>query len=432
MRISTCLTSTFITLLAASQAAFAAGPTTSPVHTPFVTVLLRDFDSWDSNHDGTLSLDEINRVVIDPSVKGDDAAAAAAIKLLFRRKTIHLPPLTKSYFDDYDQKAMEVIKHRPAGAVQPADAISATMDTVGAGASTQPAEKDARIPADFDLYFAAGKQRIARGGADPFPGRFILDHTRQGPLGDCFLVAAANSIAFHEPDRLARLIVPAKNGSYEVRIPATQTITVPALTDAELAISSTTAGDGVWMAIIEQAYGKYESASQGHGTDVEGTELVRTGGMAMEAVEVLTGEKCVRIRLGRTAEARKADAGKVLPKLRQQLVQAFDNHRAVTAGTGSRTLAPLAAGPSNRESQTGIQLPPNITGGHAYAVLSYDPTTDVIEMWNPHGQSFQPKGPPGLANGYPTEHGRFKLPLTEAYQFFEAFGFEQPDSTPAS
>jgi hypothetical protein len=60
-----------------------------------------------------------------------------------------------------------------------------------------------------------------------------------------------------------------------------------------------------------------------------------------------------------------------------------------------------------------------------------------VEIWNPHGQSFTPKGPAGLQNGYPTVHGRFHVPLPEAYQFFSSFDFEmsgpttQPTTAPA-
>jgi len=57
-------------------------------------------------------------------------------------------------------------------------------------------------------------------------------------------------------------------------------------------------------------------------------------------------------------------------------------------------------------------------------VLAYDAATDVVEIWNPHGQTFHPKGPAGLANGYETAHGRFKLPLAEAYSFYTSFTFE--------
>ena len=51
----------------------------------------------------------------------------------------------------------------------------------------------------------------------------------------------------------------------------------------------------------------------------------------------------------------------------------------------------------------------------------------MVEFWNPHGQSFKPKGPAGLQNGYATQYGRFQVPLSEAYRFFSSFAFELPD-----
>ena len=47
-----------------------------------------------------------------------------------------------------------------------------------------------------------------------------------------------------------------------------------------------------------------------------------------------------------------------------------------------------------------------------------------MTIWNPHSNTFQPKGKPGLENGYVTEGGKFTLPLTEAYQFYGSFTFE--------
>ena len=45
------------------------------------------------------------------------------------------------------------------------------------------------------------------------------------------------------------------------------------------------------------------------------------------------------------------------------------------------------------------------------------------------GQTFHPKGEAGLTNGYETDHGRFKLPLAEAYQFYTSFTFETAEPT---
>ena len=78
-------------------------------------------------------------------------------------------------------------------------------------------------------------------------------------------------------------------------------------------------------------------------------------------------------------------------------------------------------------------MPPNISTKHAYAVLAYDAAADRVTIWNPHGQTFYPKGPPGIANGYPTEHGRFTLPLAEAYQFLTTLAIERksPSTRPS-
>jgi hypothetical protein len=366
-----------------------------PKHTPFVSVVLRDFDSWDTNHDGVLSADEIDRVVVDPAVKGEDAAAAGALKLLSRSKKNPLPPLTKPYFSEYDRLALQLMSHRsPEGG--PTDAITATVDTVASASTTQPAARSRHLPVDFDLYFSAGKERIARGGPVPFTGRFVLDDTRQGPLGDCFFVSSVSSLGFHDPSRFEKLIVPQKGGGYVVHLPTTNPIIVPPPTDAELAISSTTTGDGVWLAIMEQAFGKYRARLHGSATDdVEGTELIRTGGDSMPTIRSLTGHECMRISFGKTVEFRKANADKILPKLRKELVSALSEHRVITAGIAGRAVSTTAA-----EHVTGTipPLPADISSNHVYAVLSYDPASDVVEIWNPHGQHFvSPRARPGLS-----------------------------------
>jgi hypothetical protein len=388
-----------------------------PEHTPFVSVVLKDFDSWDTDHDGVLSVAEINRAVTDPSVKGDAAAAAAALKLLSHSKKTKLPPLTKDFFADYDRTKLAEMQHRRP--VPPVDAVTATVDTVASASTTQPAAAD-RLP-DFDLYFTAGKDRIAKGGPVAFPGRFVLDHARQGPLGDCFFVSSVNSLAFHDPERFAKMIVPQKDGSYVVNLPAAKPIAVPAPTDAELAISSTTAGDGVWMAIMEQAFGKYRAITKGGDGDIDGTDVIRTGGDSLPTIEALTGHKAIRISFGKTVEFRKANADKVLPHVREELKRALADHRVITAGVLSHKMTPETTGP---DAGTPTPVPPNISTNHVYAILNFDPATDTLEIWNPHGQHFEPKGPPGLTHGYPTDHGRFKLPLTEAYQFYSSFTFE--------
>ena len=47
-----------------------------------------------------------------------------------------------------------------------------------------------------------------------------------------------------------------------------------------------------------------------------------------------------------------------------------------------------------------------------------------MTIFNPWGNQFTPKGPPGLANGYPTQHGQFTVPLDRLMQFVTQLVYE--------
>ncbi len=47
-----------------------------------------------------------------------------------------------------------------------------------------------------------------------------------------------------------------------------------------------------------------------------------------------------------------------------------------------------------------------------------------MTFWNPFGNRYTPKGPPGLQSEYVTEHGRFTMPLAEAVMWFGSFSIE--------
>ena len=85
---------------------------------------------------------------------------------------------------------------------------------------------------------------------------------------------------------------------------------------------------------------------------------------------------------------------------------ALAQKRLVTCGTGS-------------EPQ-----PPGISGRHAYAVLGFDAKADALTLWNPHGNSFKPKGEPGLQRGYPTRAGVFAMPVADFVRTFRGVNVE--------
>jgi hypothetical protein len=69
---------------------------------------------------------------------------------------------------------------------------------------------------------------------------------------------------------------------------------------------------------------------------------------------------------------------------------------------------------------TNAPTSPGVNAKHAYAILRYNPDTEVVHVWNPHGNKFQPKGPDSREHGYTTQNGEFDIPLHDLIQIFGA------------
>lgn len=399
-----------------------SGPAVPPApHSPFVTVLFRNWTAWDRDQDGRLSPEEIDQAVLDAAVTGENAAAAGALKLVIRRKEAKDLALTREYFQEYDRQRVE----RKAALTQD-DAESQTTDLLN------PDNVDRRGPAgppDWDLYLFAGKNRIARAAAG-WTGRFNLDHMRQGPLSDCFLLSSLGSLLVHRPEQLKSLLAPLPDGTFQVSFPGQAPFIVRRPTDAELAISSVSADDGCWLPVMEKAFGQYRILKRGLGEDIETTDSISHGGRTGPTIELLTGNRHKSILVAPSVERRQAEAGKVLPQLRAELLDAIRDHRVMTVSVMAHAVDAAGRITEGTDRGTAPRIPPGITRHHAYAIISYDAASDMIGLWNPHGQNFGPKGTPGLEHGYRTEHGRFALPLEEAYRFCTNFTFEVPKPVP--
>jgi hypothetical protein len=397
----------------------ALGRTSQPMtQTPLVTAVFRNWTAWDRDHNDQLSLEEIDAAVLDRSVSGDDAAAAGTLKLIVRRAEMKDIALTRDYFQTYSRQRLA------KGALLTDEAAELeTVDILNQERTT--AKRGSTSPPDWDLYFSASRHRIAR-GAGGWTGRFELDHLRQGPLSDCFFLSSLGSLLMQRPKQLTSLLTPLADGTFQANFPGQAPFIVRPPTDAELAISSVSAGDGYWLPVMEEAFGQYRMMKKGIEDDVEATDSISHGGRTGPTIDALTGHSHKSITLAPSAERRKAAAGKVLPQLRAELLAAIRDRRVMTVSVISPAVDAGGRITEGTDHGTAPHIPPGITRHHAYAILSYDRSSDVIRLWNPHGQNFTPKGIAGLEFGYPTEHGRFTLPLTEAYSFCANFTFEIP------
>jgi hypothetical protein len=127
----------------------------------------------------------------------------------------------------------------------------------------------------------------------------------------------------------------------------------------------------------------------------------------------LTGHEIVRFscKFARDSKVQPTEAELKLAELRKLLIEAVNDKRLITTGTNSR-------GPSG-------PTVPGIRGGHAYAVLGYDAGTDEIRLWDPHGDTFVPKGEAGSTHGYSRQDGLFAMPLPVFAKQYGGLAFEQ-------
>jgi len=403
-------------LLAAASIGFAADPPKPP---PFAEVVAKNFARWDKDKNGELSLDEVNRAIGDPAVKGPEAAAVAAL-----RRGMKSPkggPAKVTVADLTAQKQSKPAAEKPAAEKtaaqkkEPDGKKSAPMEKGGAEKSAPMpmekgiAEKPPEPPRWSSLYLST-YQRLGRATRELYAkGKPSLEHLHQGRLGDCYCLAPLGAVCFRNADDVTRMITTNKDGTFGVHL-GKEVITVPAPTDGELAISGSTEGEGMWVNVYEKAVGEWRTKhSSKRDKGAPAIELLGKGGSAGTYLALLTGHKVERYSLGAfrsetfTGEQRDAK----LKELRGRLERTFAEGRLITTGTGDLKTKP-----------------PGIHPKHAYAVLGYDKKADKVLMWNPHGQTFRPKGPEGWDNGYQTSKGKFQIPLVDFVRLFGGLAIE--------
>lgn len=349
-------------------------PAQAPVP-PFASVVLRDFDAWDRDHDGTLSVDEVTRGVLDPANHGEDAAALAALHT-YLAVAKDAPRLTKSWFADY----------RPVRFQAPADATAAEKKRLR--------KEFAATPGSLGGTYAADLRRLRRKGdaglyAEEGPK---LSDIRQGALGDCYFLAPLGGMVYRDPASIKGMIRPDGDG-YAVAFGDGKTVRVAGPTDGEIAMGGSSTANGLWVRVMEKAYGSRKFADGETGARIARDGM--NGGNSGVVARGFTGHEFTRIEL--VGDWRKSVSdGDLAPKLaaiRRDLPSALAEHRLVLTGTHK------------------AEMPTSITPNHAYAVFGFDPASDRITIWNPHGDNFTPKGPEGFQYGFRREGGVFSMPL---------------------
>lgn len=330
-------------------------PALSGAAAQFFAIVRANFSTFDRNHDGILTRDEIEIDMQDPRITGSAAAALAALKLGATRS--NYLNQTKSYtLTDID--AME--------------------NTLRAGQKLTP---------NVVKYFVVGfkkqhgvpRQLFAAGA----PHLTAID---QSWTTDCYFLSTVGALAQANPGALVRLIRPNGDGTYTVAFPGKQAVRLRSPTDSELAAYSD-ATDGIWLSLLEKAYGVVrikDEPKQARTQEPLDSVDFRTGNPSV--VGILTGHAYREINLPQKSH-RAADS-RLYADFRGALRGAFDGHRAVMLGNSH----------------------------HVYAITGYDPATDMVTLHNPYNRSWKEKLVDG--SEYQSTGGFFTLPATAVVNNF--------------
>ena len=343
----------------------------------FIATVRENFARWDLDHDGSLSSNELDAAVADPRMTNQNAAAAAALKRASRLKKTPLPPLT------LENIAAVTAQRRP----------------------------------DLALMFHEGLLRIAAVTnralfADGLPK---LETIHQGKLGNCFCLAPLGAMVQRDPAQVAAMFTAGTNGDYCVRL-GKKSVEVAPPTDAEIALTSSNEHAGVWVNLYEKAVGTARNDDRPQEARLDSPfDALARGGSAGTMLAYITGHDIQRFsfKFAKAPASPTNDFPAKLTELRMKLRAARQANRLMTTGTIKPTT-------------------PGLTPNHAYAVLDYDATADLVRLWNPHGQDFKPKGAPGSETGYVTTNGVFQIPLAEFVKQFSGMAFEVAGEEPSA
>ena len=336
----------------------------SPAAQHFLVAVRANFALWDLNHDGTLTREEIETDMQNPRIVGEAAAALAALKL------------GSTLYNHLDQTR----------SFTPAD-IDAIERQLGEGQ---------KLERNFVGYFAAGMKKLQEQPRELFvEGLPRISAIRQDFTTDCYFLSAAGALAQVNPQAIVRLIAANRDGSFTVSFPGQPGVRVPAPTDSEIA-TYTISKDGIWLSVLQKAFAilriqhEPQQVSTREPLDSVG---FRTG--STRVIELLTGHRSRAIIF--PSQSRRPLDSSLLTQTRSEIQNALRDRRGVTVSNSH----------------------------HAYAIVAYDPKSDLVTVHNPYDRGGFETWIEGGDKVRRTEEGFFVLPTERLVGNFYNVRFEE-------
>jgi len=356
-----------------------------PSASRFADVVHEHFAAWDLNHDGKIEGREIDTLMTRRSIHGEAAAALAVLKLRER----HTPAAVRP---GYTLSASDV------------DNLDALADPVAIDPAKPP--KPFHAETQYKRYLKILKTMVPQLYAGSGPDFTVM---KQGGIGDCYFFCLTGFLASKHPNRIREMIQTGPNGNYLVKFFDGESFSVGAPTEAELLVnnSSSSLADGIWLCVLEKAVGQRLRARSKDPAKktAEPTDAMAAGGSTSTVMTLYSGHKPKSISLRDPRQA-----GARLQELRREIPATLAHGRMASAEMDA-----LA---------NGLQKIPGLGYHHAYAIFAFDADRDLVTLWNPWGNHFQPKGSEGAEHGFATEHGLFQIPLKTLYQHFSTVHLE--------
>lgn len=340
----------------------------------FRETVAKRFKDWDKDGNSFLSVEEIDRAMLDGNYKGNEAAALATLK------------------DRVDE--LQKLSDDEIGPEN--DGLSAN-DLTAYEAAKSTDKKDSLTENTYGMF----QNKIKESSSELFPdGAPSVDALKQGRIGDCYFIAALGAKVNMDPDSIKRMIKDNGNGTYDVTLPGKKTVTVNKPTDAEIAYYGGAGKNGLWASVLEKAAGQVRGQSNvvRSNTTIPQDELDRFA-VASTGITALSDKSTDTDMLSMTRQS----------TLRNKLETAMKNKKIVIAGIGG------FSGKDNKETL----LPTK----HAYSILGYDRSTDTVTVRNPWGRR-EPRGTDGKPlDG--NDDGVFTMKLADFQREFTSIIYEQ-------
>lgn len=319
----------------------------------FFGCVIKHFNQWDLNHDGILTGDEVAIDIQNPAIAGEEAMALASIKTQERFDFRKNKEFSSFSIDDFKRLA-DGYRH---------------------------GDKRARALVGF---FKGAQPKLEQQSPELFAGnRPHISGIRQGHTSACYFLSAVAALAESRPSEIMNMIHDNGDGTYTVHFHNYAPLRVPAPTAGEVATYPDAGNDGIWLMVLEKAYGLIKGANDPNQLYEPIDAVTLHGGHAESVLYYLTGHKEKHYKF--TDPANRAAAA-------QLLADAFAAHRAVTTGVP----------------------------GHALAVVRFNSAESQVQIWNPWGTSREYKEVQEKM-----DHGCFWMPVADFVNRFDGMAIEQ-------